>query len=65
MLRFAITLLAVITSSTCQQYGCLEGDTHKAKPSPEPNMHECTLYSECKSGLAFAAASLEVQFCTH
>ncbi|XP_042668873.1 riboflavin-binding protein-like [Centrocercus urophasianus] len=46
MLRFAITLLAVITSSTCQQYGCLEGDTHKVKPSPEPNMHECTLYSE-------------------
>ncbi|OXB68534.1 hypothetical protein ASZ78_000471 [Callipepla squamata] len=46
MLRFAVTLFAVITSSTCQQYGCLEGDTHKEKPSPEPNMHECTLYSE-------------------
>lgn len=65
MLRFAVTLFAVITSSTCQKYGCLEGDTHKVKPSPEPNMHECTLYSKCKSGLIFAKYSLEVQLCTH
>uniref|UniRef100_A0A8B9MCC9 Folate receptor-like domain-containing protein n=1 Tax=Accipiter nisus TaxID=211598 RepID=A0A8B9MCC9_9AVES len=46
MLRFVVTLFAVITSSTCQKYGCLEGDTHKLKPSREPNMHECTLYSK-------------------
>ncbi|XP_009946994.1 PREDICTED: riboflavin-binding protein isoform X2 [Leptosomus discolor] len=52
MLRFAITLFAVIMSSTCQKYGCLEGDTHKLKPSPEPNMHECTLYS--KSSCCYA-----------
>lgn len=65
MLRFAVTLLAVITSSTCQKYGCLEGDTHKLKPSPEPKMHECTLYSKCKSGLIIAQYSLEVQLYTH
>ncbi|NWS55763.1 RBP protein, partial [Chunga burmeisteri] len=52
MLRFAITLFAVITSSTCQRYGCLEGDTHKVKPGPEPNMRECTLYS--KSSCCYA-----------
>ncbi|NXU47226.1 RBP protein, partial [Turnix velox] len=46
MLRLAVILFAAITSSTCQKYGCLEGDTHKAKPSPEKNMHECTLYSK-------------------
>lgn len=49
MLRFAITLLAVITSSTCQKYGCLKGDTQKLEPSPEPSMQECTLYSKCKN----------------
>lgn len=53
MLRFAITLLVVITSSTSQKYGCLEGDTQKLEPSPEPSMQECTLYSKCKSGLIF------------
>ncbi|NXR98176.1 RBP protein, partial [Oxylabes madagascariensis] len=52
MLRFAITLLAVITSSTCQKYGCLEGDSQKLKPSPEPSMQECTLYS--KSSCCYA-----------
>ncbi|NWI56268.1 RBP protein, partial [Calyptomena viridis] len=52
MLRFAVTLFAVITSSACQQYGCLEGDTQKLKPSPEPNMHECALYS--KSSCCYA-----------
>ncbi|NXO10239.1 RBP protein, partial [Oriolus oriolus] len=52
MLRFAITFLAVITSSTCRQHGCLEGDTQKPKPSPEPNMQDCTLYS--KSSCCYA-----------
>ncbi|NXN85127.1 RBP protein, partial [Bombycilla garrulus] len=52
MLRFVITLLAVLTSSTCQKYGCLEGDTQKLKPSPEPSMQECTLYS--KSSCCYA-----------
>nr|P85896.1 RecName: Full=Riboflavin-binding protein; Short=RBP [Struthio camelus] len=28
-----------------KKYSCLEGETHKLKPSPEPNMQECTLYS--------------------
>ncbi|XP_067996630.1 riboflavin-binding protein-like [Melanerpes formicivorus] len=52
MLRFVVTLFAVITSSSCKKYGCLEGDTHKPKPSREPNMQECTLYS--KSSCCYA-----------
>ncbi|NWH71278.1 RBP protein, partial [Piaya cayana] len=46
MLKFAVTLFAVITSSACKKYGCLEGDTHKPKPSPEPELRACTLYSQ-------------------
>ncbi|NXY80812.1 RBP protein, partial [Alcedo cyanopectus] len=52
MLRFAVTLFAVITSSTCRKYSCLQGGTHKLKPSPEPNLQECTLYS--KSSCCYA-----------
>ncbi|XP_006265571.1 riboflavin-binding protein [Alligator mississippiensis] len=47
MLKFAAALfLAILATSTCKEFSCLEGDTHKEKPSPEPDMHECTLYSK-------------------
>uniref|UniRef100_A0A7M4FL28 Riboflavin-binding protein-like n=1 Tax=Crocodylus porosus TaxID=8502 RepID=A0A7M4FL28_CROPO len=47
MSKFAAALFfAILATSTCKEFSCLEGDTHKEKPSSEPDMHECTLYSK-------------------
>ncbi|XP_067423833.1 riboflavin-binding protein-like [Emydura macquarii macquarii] len=47
MLKFSVVLFfAILATSTCKKDRCLEGGIHKPRPSPEPDMHECTLYSE-------------------
>nr|XP_048718120.1 riboflavin-binding protein-like isoform X2 [Caretta caretta] len=47
MFKFAVVLFfAILATSTCKWDRCLEGGTHKHRPSPEPDIHECTLYFE-------------------
>ncbi|KGL72318.1 Riboflavin-binding protein [Tinamus guttatus] len=41
MLRFALALFAVITSSTCKKYSCLDGETHKLNGKENPY---CTIF---------------------